>query len=214
MSRLFTILLIPIIVMTACVDSGQSVMQPVSGHGSGWRGSGDSEDICHKYLVSLGVAQSMYYGMYNEFADNIDDLQEFLQIPVDSIHCPVNGEYIFSCNDDYYCIACPSNETLSHGNIINGVVSWPPDPSEYLEICRSNMRTLATACAMYYGLHSRFPEALSDLEEFMQNWDVECPAYASIYLYETNPEGDTYTLTCPLPAIHNHGNIVDGVTSW
>ncbi len=214
MIRLLSILLIPFIVMTACVDSGQSVMQPVSGHSSSWHDTGDSEDLCHKYLVSLGVAQAMHYGMYNEYADNIEDLQEFFSIPVDSMHCPVNGEYIFSCDDDNYCIACPSNEMMSHGNIINGIVSWPPDPSNYLEACRSNMWCLATACAMYFGHHNCYPEVLSDLKEFMQNWNVECPACTSIYLYETNQEGDSYTITCPLPVGPNHGSIVDGYPSW
>lgn len=304
MIRLSSILVIPFIVMTACVDPGQSLMQPVSGHSSSWHDSGDSEDICREYLVLLGGAQSMHYGMYNEYGDNIEDLQEFLQIPVesiycpvngeylfsgdindeyyiecpsdvvmshghiwngfvswppdpseylefcrsnmrslasacamyygmyscypdsiedlqeffsipvDSIHCPVNGEYIFSGDDENYCIACPSNETLSHGNIVNGTVSWPPDPSDYLEICRSNMRCLATACAMYYGYNNRYPEVLSDLEEVMENWDLECPAYASIYLYETNQEGDSYTLTCPLPLHPNHGCFVDGYPNW
>lgn len=304
MIRLISILLIPFIVMTACVDTGQSVTQPVTGHSSNWHDGKNSEEICHEYmellgdaqtmhygkygeftdniedlqeflripvesiycpvngeylfsgdirdeyyiecpsgagmshghiwngytswppdpsehteichekLVSLGVAQSMYYGMYNEFADNIEDLQQFFPFPVESIYCSVNGEYIFTADDEYYCIACPSNVIPSHGYIENGVVSWPPDPSEYLEICHSNMRSLATGCAMYCGYHNRFPEVLSDLEEVMENWDLECAACDTLYLYETNPEGDTYTITCPLPPDHNHGSVVDGITSW
>ncbi|MCK4504538.1 MAG: hypothetical protein KAW14_02885 [Candidatus Aegiribacteria sp.] len=214
MIRLSSILLIPFIVMTACVDTGQSVTQPVTGHSSNWHDGKNSEEICHEYLVSLGVAQSMYYGMYNEFADNIEDLQQFFPYPVDSIYCPVNGEYIFTVDDENYCIACPSNQMMSHGNILNGVVSWPPDPSEYLEVCRSNMMSLASGCAMYYGLYNCYPGVLSDLEEVMGNWDMECPACASIYMYETNPEGDSYTITCPLPTDPNHGSVVDGYISW
>ena len=210
----FSILLIPFIVITSCVDTGQNVTQPVTGHSSGWHDGGSVEEICHEYLVSLGVAQSMYYGMYNEYADDIEDLQELFPFPVESIYCPVNGEYIFSVDDESYCIACPSNVIPSHGYILNGVVSWTPDPSECFKYCQSNMRSLATACTMYYGLNNRYPEELSDLEEVMQNWDLECPAYASIYLYETNPEGDSYTITCPLPVDPNHGSIVDGLTSW
>ncbi|MCD4846573.1 MAG: hypothetical protein K8R76_00105 [Candidatus Aegiribacteria sp.] len=304
MIRLLVILLIPFIVMTACVDTEQSVTQPESGYSSGWRDGGSAEEICHEYMELLGDAQTMHYGKYNEYTDNIEDLQEFLQIPVESIYCPVNGEYLFSgdISNEYYIecpsgaemshghiwigytswppdpsehteicherminlasacsmyygkyncypdgiedlqefftipvdsiqcpvngeyiiegdeedcyIACPSNVIPSHGYILNGVVSWPPDPSDYLEYCRSNMRSLATACAMYYGSNNRYPEELSDLEEFMENWDLECPACDTMYLYETNPEGDWYSITCPLPGNHNHGSIVDGSASW
>ncbi|MCK4671184.1 MAG: hypothetical protein KAT47_01490 [Candidatus Aegiribacteria sp.] len=304
MIRLISVLLIPFIVMTSCVDTGQSVTQPVTGHSSGWHDGKNPEEICHEYLELLGDVQTMHYGMYNEYTDNIEDLQEFLQIPVESIYCPVNGEYLFSGDIDYeyyiecpsgaemshghiwngfiswpydpsehteicherminlstacsmyygmygyypdgiedlqqffpypvdsiYCpvngnyilecdeedcyIACPSNVIPSHGYILNGETSWPYDPSNYLEGCRNNMISLATGCSMYYAENNRFPEVLSDLEEVMENWDLECPACASIYMYETNPEGDSYTITCPLPVDPNHGSIVDGCTSW
>ena len=306
MIRLLVILLIPFIVMTACVDTDQSVTQPESGYSSGWRDGGNAEEICHEYmellgnaqtmhygvyneytdniedlqeflqvpvesiycpvngeylfsgnvnneyyiecpsgaemshghiwngytswppdpseyteichehLVSLGVAQSMHYGMYNEYADNIEDLQQFFSIPVDSIHCPVNGEYIFTVDDENYCIACPSNVIPSHGNILNGVVSWPPDPSEYLEYCQSNMMSLTTACSMYYGIYNRFPEKLCDLgiSGVMDNWDLMCPACSLLYIYETDVSGQTFTIHCPLPTDPNHGSVVDGIPSW
>ncbi len=304
MIRLISILLIPFIIMTACVDTGQSVTQPESGYSSSWRDGGSAEEICHEYMELLGEAQTLHYAVHNAFTDNIGDLQEFIEIPVESIYCPVNGEYLFSgdISNEYYIecptgagmshghiwngytswppdpsehteicyarmitlatacsmyygmyncypdgiedlqqffaipvdyihcpvngeyiiegdeedcyIACPSNVIMSHGNILNGETSWPYDPSNYLEGCRNNMRALATACSMYYGMYNRFPEVLSDLEEVMGNWDVECPACDTMYLYETNPEGDTYTITCPLSPDHNHGSVVDGYLSW
>lgn len=215
MIRLISVLLIPFIIMTACVDTGQSVTQPESGYSSSWRDGGSAEEICHEYMELLGEAQTLHYAVHNAFTDNIGDLQEFLEIPVESIYCPVNGEYLFSgdISNEYY-IECPTGAGMSHGHIWNGYTSWPPDPSEHTEICHARMITLATACSMYYGMYNRFPEVLSDLEEVMGNWDVECPACDTMYLYETNPEGDTYTITCPLSPDHNHGSIVDGYLSW
>ena len=304
MIRLMSILLIPFILMTACVDSDQNVTQPETGYSSGWHDGGSAEEICHDYMELLGDAQTLHYGVNNEYADNIEDLQEFLPIPVESIHCPVNGEYLFSgdISEEYYIecptgaemshghiwngytnwppdpsehteichermislatacsmyygmyncypdsiedlqqffsipvdyihcpvngdyifsggeedcyIACPSDVIPSHGYILNGETSWPPDPSGYVDYCRSNMMSLASGLSIYYGMYNRFPEVLSDLEDVMENWDVECPACASIYMYETNPEGDTYTITCPISPDHNHGSIEDGMISW
>ena len=216
MTRLISILLIPFIVLTACVDTGQSVTQPLTGHSSGWHDGGNAEDICHKYLILMGIAQIMYYGVHCEFADNIEDLEKFIPLPIESVYCPVNGEYIFTVDDNGYSITCPTNEIMSHGYIQNGVVSWPPNPSEYLEYCQSNMMSLTTACSMYYGIYNRFPEKLCDLgiSGVMDNWDLMCPACSLLYIYETDVSGQTFTIHCPLPTDPNHGSVVDGIPSW
>jgi len=169
---------------------------------------------CRGNMMALATGCAMYYGMYNCYPDSIEDLQQFFPYPVDYICCPVNGDYIFSGGEEDCYIACPSDVIPSHGYILNGETSWPCDPHNYFDECRSNMMSLASGLSVYFGIYNRFPEVLSDLEDVMENWDVECPACASIYMYETNPEGDTYTITCPISPDHNHGSIEDGMISW
>lgn len=92
-----------------------------------------------------------------------------------------------------------------------GETSEVRDDAEEMS-CRSNIRSLATGQAMYYGKYERYASSFSELEqsEMMVNApDLRCPACDERYDLET--DGQTYTISCPCG---EHGSIVDGVTSW
>jgi prepilin-type N-terminal cleavage/methylation domain-containing protein len=80
--------------------------------------------------------------------------------------------------------------------------------------CRSNMRSIASAEAMYYGKYNTYGDidALSGAGGMMENANVtECPTADAGYTITAG--ADTYSLPCP-NADPNHGSVEDGITSW
>lgn len=80
--------------------------------------------------------------------------------------------------------------------------------------CRSNLKNLATAEAMYYARLSHEYTDAAGLESsgIMENApDLSCPSTTSAYVY-TGSGTENYSITCPYTP--SHGNVVDGVTSW
>jgi type II secretion system protein G len=95
--------------------------------------------------------------------------------------------------------------------------------------CRSNMRSLATAMSMYYGIYNTYPAALADLTLVGPNGEgivmenallLACPqlAAAAPYTYQPNvPVAGAYTVSCPVGAAGepmDHGSVEDGIQSW
>ncbi len=83
--------------------------------------------------------------------------------------------------------------------------------------CRSNMRSIASAEAMYLGQNEVYGTIanLSGAGGMMENADVvECPSNNSPYTVTVG--ADTYDLPCPFdPSVPDgHGSITDGVISW
>ena len=82
-------------------------------------------------------------------------------------------------------------------------------------ICHENMRVLANACSMFYGMHNRYPEALRELEDIDPGLcTLSCPSCELPYLYEMDPQEDDYVITCPDPVDPNHGYVKNGVFNW
>jgi prepilin-type N-terminal cleavage/methylation domain-containing protein len=79
--------------------------------------------------------------------------------------------------------------------------------------CRSNMRSLASAEAMYYGKFNTYADAAGLASSgMMENADVtECPT--TDLTYAIVAAADTYTIPCGV-ADPVHGSIEDGITSW
>jgi prepilin-type N-terminal cleavage/methylation domain-containing protein len=86
--------------------------------------------------------------------------------------------------------------------------------------CRSNLRSLGSAEAMYYGYHNIYGTighlvADGDGNEVMGNADaVICPTQGGGYTAVAG--ADTYHIDCPLGAADPdfHGSILDGIVSW
>ena len=86
--------------------------------------------------------------------------------------------------------------------------------------CRSNMKNLATAEAMYYaqlGHHYADDEGLESSGIMGNATGLNCPADGSEYLYvlDATPGSETYTISCENTSSYGtHGSVTDGVTSW
>ena len=81
--------------------------------------------------------------------------------------------------------------------------------------CRSNMRSLATAESMYYGINNFYGnEAGLVSSEVMDNAAaMTCPSDNAAYVYAV--PGDTYTITCNGTGGNApHGSASDGIMSW
>jgi hypothetical protein len=72
------------------------------------------------------------------------------------------------------------------------------------------MRTIASACVIYFADHSAYPGKLSDLgEPFSQMTCPECGLP-----YELKGNETAFALACQMPFGFSHGYIVNGVASW
>lgn len=83
--------------------------------------------------------------------------------------------------------------------------------------CHSNMRSLASAEAMYYGKYNTFASGSAVLasSHVMDNApNVLCPVGNTSYTYSG---GATYVIDCAaagVPAAFPHGSVNDGIMSW
>ncbi|MCD4776927.1 MAG: hypothetical protein K8S15_12860 [Candidatus Aegiribacteria sp.] len=220
MRKLIIILtFLSLLLMFSCIDSAVSMTDPEDGStfSTGYDNPKD-EAQCHDNMKLLGTGISMFYGMNNRYPDNLSEL-----VVVDpklcNLTCPsCNLPYLYdlSSTGEVYTVTCPLPVRPNHGFVENGHCSWPPDPQDWPGICHSNMRTLATCCSMFYGINNRYPEELSEFgtSGIYKYWDDPCPACGELYIYETNPVGDTYSIYCPMPVDPNHGYVIDGVCYW
>jgi len=81
--------------------------------------------------------------------------------------------------------------------------------------CRGNMRTLATAEAIYFPLNSTFTGDITNLDQIQGNASlIRCPAKTGAGAYGlTIPVFDEYIVSCPVPGT-GHGSVETGATSW
>lgn len=102
-------------------------------------------------------------------------------------------------------------------------ITWPTITKTLGEAhqnqCRSNMMTLATGEAMYYGTYNEYG-SLENLVAtgIMENaLDLECPTLPN-GIYEYSSTGcEQYIIACPnLPGtgIFEHGFVDTGISSW
>ena len=178
--------------------------------------SGQAE-MCHDNMDDLSAAISMFYASTNSYPDSLIEL-EIVTPGISSLTCPTcNLTYLYdlSSSGDVWTVTCPLPFDPNHGHIVNGHSSWPPDPPAWPGVCHSNMTSLASACAMFYGAENRYPEELSELgtSGIYEFWDNPCPACGELYNYSTDLYV-TYTIHCPMPTDPTHGYVIDGVCSW
>ncbi len=85
--------------------------------------------------------------------------------------------------------------------------------------CRSNLRSLGSAEAMYYGAENVYGSVdnLSVDGGVMENAaDIRCPSAGSGLAYVAAAGPDTYVIPCPdeVASPITHGSILDGIVSW
>jgi len=211
--------LILLLIFLSCGDSAVSIMDPdgVNTLSAPLDDPGHAE-ICHSNMRVLSNAICMFYGMTNRFPDSLGEL-EMVEPGLCSLTCPscsLTYMYDLSGHGEVWTVTCPLPVEPNHGNIVNGQSSWPPGSGGGIDGCRSNMRSLGSACAMFYGSENRYPVHLKELEieGIMENWDLVCPDCGELYSYYSDPAGTTYVIQCPLPWDPGHGFIEDGCISW
>ncbi len=82
--------------------------------------------------------------------------------------------------------------------------------------CRSNMRSLATAQSMYYGINNFFADETGLVTSAVMDnaAALRCPNGAASYVY-VGGGTDNYSITCNgVGGNAPHGSVADGITSW
>jgi len=81
--------------------------------------------------------------------------------------------------------------------------------------CRSNLRSLGSAEAMYYGAENVYGSVANlDATEVMGNAnEIQCPTTDAAYA-ATVANSTTYVIGCAVVDPLTHGSIEDGIVSW
>jgi prepilin-type N-terminal cleavage/methylation domain-containing protein len=82
--------------------------------------------------------------------------------------------------------------------------------------CRGNMRTLATAEAVYFPMYNCFTNDINSLAAVQENAPlVVCPESPETGAYVLQvPDPDEYVVVCPDNGVTLHGSVASGITSW
>jgi len=208
-----------LLLLLSCGESAVSMMEPDGGNTlSALVDDSVHTEICHDNIEELSTALRMFYASMNRYPDSLIEL-ETVEPGISNLTCPTCSLaylYELKTSGEVWKVTCPLPEDPNHGYMVNGHSSWPPDPHAWTGICHGNMRSLASACAMFYGHENRYPEELSELgtSGIYQFWDSPCPACGELYHYYTNSIGDTYSIYCPMASDPTHGYVIDGVCYW
>ncbi len=208
-----------LLLLLSCGDSAVSMMDPDGGNPLSVPVDDPGHaEMCHDNMEDLSASIVMFYASTNRYPDSLIEL-EVIKPGLSGLTCPscdLLYMYDLSANGEVYTVSCPLPVQPNHGYMVKGHSSWPPDPPAWPGICHSNMSSLASACAMYYGIYNRYPEELRELgtSGIYEFWDNPCPACGELYFYDTNSIGDTYSIYCPMPVVPNHGYVIDGVRYW
>jgi hypothetical protein len=210
--------IIAVLFTLSCGDSAMSFAESEPGSTLSFTdGQPHDEKQCHDNMRNLATGMSMFYGMNNRYPDSIAEL-EVINPRLCELTCPsCNQPYLYSLSSsgEDYTLTCPLPVDPNHGFVESGYCCWPPDPSAWPGVCHNNMRSLATACAMFYGVYNRYPGELSELGTtgIYEHWDEPCPGCGELYDYFTDSL-TTYQIHCPMPLDPTHGYIIDGVCYW
>lgn len=81
--------------------------------------------------------------------------------------------------------------------------------------CRSNLRSLGSGEAMYYGKYNTYGSvAQVAASGMMENANIiQCPTSDNTYT-ESIANSTTYIIPCPIVDPTTHGSIDDGMVSW
>ena len=197
--------------MIGCVDPFDPASVPAQPSDIGVRGDNASipmltSDSCFHNVAILCGAQSLYYGLYGCYADDIDELYSLIG---DTLRCPWKVELyeITCCSPDSFWLQC--QEYPLHAGGGPGTY-WNPYQRAVTH-CRSHMMAIASSEAMFYGQFVRYG-TMDELLQAGYGPYLTCPGCHLDYVIDLGPE--TYTLICPMPTSPNHGSVVDGMISW
>jgi prepilin-type N-terminal cleavage/methylation domain-containing protein len=81
--------------------------------------------------------------------------------------------------------------------------------------CRQNLKTIATAEAVYYAVYDTYTTNWANLDRVQENASMlRCPSQNGTYTI-SEPAAGEYAVVCDdYPAISEHGSIHEGIASW
>jgi len=202
-----------ILLLTALFSScsEQGVTAPALPNGQKDGNDPGHAEACHQNMTTIASQCVIYYAMHGTYPENLYDLGT----PYGSLTCPqCQSLYIYQGDQQTFSIWCPLPSQPTHGCIVDGIVSWPPTQGG-AKLCRSNMRTIASACVLFFAQHSSYPETLDELgPPFDRLTCFDCGLPYVYYSYDLPTDGDGFFVGCPLTTDPNHGHIRDGILSW
>lgn len=82
--------------------------------------------------------------------------------------------------------------------------------------CRSNIRTLATAESIYFGVYGGYTADMGHLIIVQENaGQIRCPSRPAIGAYVLQlPAAEAYLVACPVNVDTGHGSFESGISSW
>jgi len=200
-------LLFSLILSTACTTSGDDITSPIV---PSLQNTDDNitDDIyeCRANMLTIFGQAVIFYAENGHYPSSLEE------IGMAGVVCPTHGnEYILISTESEFYIECGLPQLPNHGNINNGIPSWHnqhADPHDWEDICRANMRTIASQAVIFFASNNHYPNSLKEIG--MEG--VFCPACGSEYqLIGTETE---FFVGCPMPQLPNHGNIENGIPSW
>lgn len=165
----------------------------------------DNAEACHDLMQFICSEQAIFYAENGWYASSLEELE------LSGLTCPeCELEYILEGDTKTFAIHCPLPSDPTHGSVIDGVATWPPDPGNFQSLCRANIRTLASQCVIFFVNNSRYPETLEE----MGMGSYTCPECGEPYIYYTYENGYAFFMGCSLLPSPGHGFIDNGVASW
>lgn len=163
------------------------------------------QGVCRDNMEAIAEACVIYFAYHSTYPADIETLGE----PYSEMICLECGQsYDLRGDQEHYAVDCPLPPVISHGSIVDGVLSWYDPHQEGLYLCRANMRTIASQAVIFFATNDRFPTTLEEIGMA----GVVCPTCNFTYqLIGTETE---FYVGCPLPYDPTHGFIDGGVTSW
>ena len=100
--------------------------------------------------------------------------------------------------------------------VITNIINFTLESTAQEVHCRSNLRSLGSAEAMFYGAENRYGTIAEIVSlEVMENAGlITCPTCARGYSVTISDGGNSYRICCPCNDSENHGSIEDGIVSW
>jgi prepilin-type N-terminal cleavage/methylation domain-containing protein len=86
-----------------------------------------NESACRTNMRAIASAESVYYGKYNRYSDQLTELDAVMSNS-SVLECPEGGAgdtYLLQFIGHAYEVSCPNNgPSIDHGSVIDGIASW------------------------------------------------------------------------------------------
>ena len=198
-----TFLFILSLACTAAEDSLTSPTDPCFQDGG--KSADGYVNECRANMRTIAGQCTIFFAGNSRYPNSLEE------IGMSGVCCPeCNEEYeLIGTRTEYY-VGCPIPDCSSHGFIENGIPSWANEPEPWEDQCQATMWYLFCGCVMYFAENNYYPADQASMDE--PYCSMVCPECETPYDFRSDEEN--CVITCPLPTLPNHGQIINGSTSW